>query len=188
MSLIATEIPYLVKIGLARDFTSGDEMREAYRKIRRRFMPEQPRVVLPAPIAPIVQSDPPEKSPPIDLGNAFRETAEDKFIPLIDIIRATSAVCNLPVPVIRSEGRTKSFVHARFVFIMVAHLYSGRSTTVIGRFCGGRDHSTVIHAIQRVKASPEVFSDDIRSVCETLGVDMGWLNSSGLVMWSVSNG
>jgi hypothetical protein len=33
------------------------------------------------------------------------------------------------------------------------------STTVIGRFYGGRDHSTVIHSIQRIEAMREIEPD-----------------------------
>jgi len=51
---------------------------------------------------------------------------------------------------LKSKSRKKEIVIARQVAMYLAKQYTHHSLKSIGYYCGGRDHSTVIHAIQAV--------------------------------------
>lgn len=57
---------------------------------------------------------------------------------------------NIPLESIKSKTRKKEIVIARQVAMYLAKQYTNHSLKSIGEYCGGRDHSTVIHAIQSV--------------------------------------
>jgi chromosomal replication initiator protein len=57
---------------------------------------------------------------------------------------------NIPLESIKSKTRKKEIVIARQVAMYLAKQYTKHSLKSIGQYCGGRDHSTVIHAIQAV--------------------------------------
>lgn len=78
-----------------------------------------------------------------------------------------AAEFEVPLQVMVSERRTKDEVRARQVAIAVACRHTRRSGSVIGRLFGGRDHSTVAHAVRRVDAlrsSDAAFDRKVRSV------------------------
>lgn len=52
----------------------------------------------------------------------------------------------------RGLGKSQPQCFNRQIAMYLASQVGRWSTTVIGRFYGGRDHSTVVHAIQRVQA------------------------------------
>ncbi len=60
----------------------------------------------------------------------------------------------------RVQGNAQPACFNRQVAMYLAKFVAGWSTTCIGRFYNGRDHSTVIHGIQRIEAlrdsDPEV--------------------------------
>jgi chromosomal replication initiator protein len=58
---------------------------------------------------------------------------------------------NISLESIKSKTRKKEIVIARQVAMYLAKQYTKHSLKSIGDYCGGRDHSTVIHAIQAVK-------------------------------------
>ena len=51
---------------------------------------------------------------------------------------------------LKSKSRKKEIVMARHVAMYLAKKYTNHSLKSIGYYCGGRDHSTVIHALQTV--------------------------------------
>lgn len=51
---------------------------------------------------------------------------------------------------LKSKTRKKEVVMARHVAMYLAKQYTNHSLKSIGHYCGGRDHSTVIHALQAV--------------------------------------
>lgn len=58
---------------------------------------------------------------------------------------------DVPAFEMRSNRRSKSLVHARHIAIYLARELTPKSLPEIGRLFGDRDHSTIIHAINRVK-------------------------------------
>jgi len=59
---------------------------------------------------------------------------------------------------ILKKDRRPKIVNARFLAIYISRTLTSHSTTAIGRIIGGRDHSTVIHATQRVE---KMMRDDL---------------------------
>ena len=59
----------------------------------------------------------------------------------------------------RGLGKSQPACFNRQVAMYLASQIGRWNTTVIGRFYGGRDHSTVVHAIQRIEALCEENSE-----------------------------
>lgn len=59
----------------------------------------------------------------------------------------------------RGLGKSQPACFNRQVAMYLAKHVGGWSTTVIGRFYNGRDHSTVCHGIQRIRALREINED-----------------------------
>jgi chromosomal replication initiator protein len=57
---------------------------------------------------------------------------------------------NVPPESIQSKTRKREIVMARQVIMYLAKQYTSHSLKTIGEYCGGRDHSTVIHAIAAI--------------------------------------
>jgi chromosomal replication initiator protein len=57
---------------------------------------------------------------------------------------------NVDLVGLKSKSRKKELVVARQVVMYLAKQYTNHTLKSIGYYCGGRDHSTVIHAIQAV--------------------------------------
>jgi len=57
---------------------------------------------------------------------------------------------NISLESIKSKTRKKEIVIARHVAMYLTKQYTNHSLKYIGDYCGGRDHSTVLHAIQAV--------------------------------------
>lgn len=57
----------------------------------------------------------------------------------------------------RGAQTQRPVVDARHIAMWIAH-HTGRSSPEIARAFGDRDHTTVLHAIKRVEASPALFT------------------------------
>lgn len=68
---------------------------------------------------------------------------------LLRIVREASGV---PLADIKSTRRNASTVKARQIFCWLAKRFTSESYPSIARHIGGRDHTTVLHAVQRVEA------------------------------------
>lgn len=53
---------------------------------------------------------------------------------------------------LESPRRAVKLVQARFLYYWMARKLTARSYPDIGRYCGGRDHSTVMHGIRKIDA------------------------------------
>ena len=70
----------------------------------------------------------------------------------IDFIQKT--VCeyyNVPVELLKDKTRKRAIVQARQLSMFLAKQFTNHSLKSIGKFFGGRDHSTVIHSCQAVQ-------------------------------------
>jgi chromosomal replication initiator protein len=66
------------------------------------------------------------------------------------IIEEVASFYSIPVNSIREKNRRKEVAHCRQVAMYVAKMITKNSLKTIGLHFGGRDHSTVVHAIQQV--------------------------------------
>lgn len=66
----------------------------------------------------------------------------------------------------RGLGKSQPACFNRQIAMYLASHVGRWSTTVIGRFYSGRDHSTVVHAIQRIEALRDVEPDIDVLICD----------------------
>ena len=78
-----------------------------------------------------------------------------------------------------AERRTAPIVRARQVGMYLAKVMTGRSLPEIGRRFGGRDHTTVLHAVRKIAAkvefneeSPELFDPELSDLVKALRSDI----------------
>ena len=79
---------------------------------------------------------------------------------IAEIVTAVSRKFNIPEIDILSERRTRTVVIPRMVAMYLARTVTKKSLPQIGKFIGGRDHTTCLHAARRIAclraADPEL--------------------------------
>lgn len=76
----------------------------------------------------------------------------DKSVLTIDtIMDHTAKIYKLPIDQLRAKTRKKDIVRARQVAMYLSKRLTNHSLVTIGLYFGGRDHSTVIHALDNVE-------------------------------------
>lgn len=104
-------------------------------------------------VLPVIEA-PPERKILLPIPNAEIAAAADFSFPRfhIDIIQRETIVEFPPVTLLdmKSPRRTALVVQARQVAMYLAKQMTVRSLPEIGRRFGGRDHTTVLHAVRRV--------------------------------------
>ena len=78
-------------------------------------------------------------------------SAFDEFS-LAEIMEAVSDVTGITQDEMCSPSRQHRLSRARQMYFYMARQMSSRSLSQIGRFCGGRDHTTVLHGANAVMA------------------------------------
>lgn len=90
-----------------------------------------------------------------------------KILTIETIMDHTSEVFDIPNDQLRAKTRKKDVVRARQVAMFLSKHLTSHSLVTIGLHFGGRDHSTVIHAIESVEKnikSDPVFRQQIESL------------------------
>ncbi len=96
---------------------------------------------------------------------------EKREITIEEIVKAAAGKFNIKIADIRSPKKNKNLVLARQVSMFLAREMTSASFPDIGTKIGGRDHSTVIYAhnkIKKVMESDKALRDIIEEVQETL--------------------
>lgn len=83
---------------------------------------------------------------------------------LNEILWCTSAALGIPISWIKSPRRSRVLVDARFIYYWIARAYTEASYPLIGRVCGDRDHSTVMHGVERVTRHRREYQDKFNAV------------------------
>jgi chromosomal replication initiator protein len=86
----------------------------------------------------------------VALRDTIRHTAQ--AIAIKDIEQAVCGLFAVDPEALRSEGRARTLAHPRMLAMYLARKYTGASYSEIGRYLGGRNHSTVISAEKKVLA------------------------------------
>ena len=84
---------------------------------------------------------------------------------LDDICRVVCGVYCTTKPEFVSHRRAYYIVEARQVFYWLARKHTSFSLPQIGAFCGGRDHSTVLHGVNKIDADLGRYRKNIE-LCE----------------------
>jgi len=113
---------------------------------------------------------------PIDMPSAKQylsmRSRKQRQPSLHEIALATARHFSLRLSDLRSPVRQRALVTARGVAVYLARHLTGESLQEIGRYFGGRDHTTVIHSCRRTE---ELFETDpaIREAINALQKDLG---------------
>jgi chromosomal replication initiator protein len=94
-----------------------------------------------------------------------QKSAEDITIDLIQ--KKVANVYNISFSDMKSKKRAKNIALPRQIAMFIARTLTDFSTTEIGNEFGGKDHSTVIHAISKIKARSEE-DDKFRQKIDTI--------------------
>ena len=86
------------------------------------------------------------------------------------IFAAVSTVTGVSEMDMKSQRRESTYVKARFIFYACAREMTTSALAGIGRYCGNRDHSTVISGLARIDANMDYYSPDIHKVKIRLGM------------------
>ncbi len=147
---------------------TGAEVRFLARLVRRRIREREKPPVAVIAEPPIAEPEAPD--PIVDrmtevsrlLANIRRllDGLPVKGVPYIERIKL--AVCEFYIckPVdLSSARRTQHLIRPRHVSMYLCTVYSGRSLPEIGRHHGGRDHTTILYAKQKIAAQRLTDSD-----------------------------
>ena len=96
---------------------------------------------------------------------------EKTRISIDKIIEKVAEYYKVPVNNIREKNRRKEVAHCRQVAMYISKNITNHSLKTIGLNFGGRDHSTVIHAIQQIesiKSKDPAIARDIDYIISTL--------------------
>ncbi|MEM8839503.1 MAG: helix-turn-helix domain-containing protein [Pseudomonadota bacterium] len=88
-----------------------------------------------------------------------------------DIQRTVASHFNISKADLVSQRRTRAIVRPRQIAMFLCKTMTPRSLPEIGKRFGGRDHTTVIHAVQKVEelmAADRGFSDDVELLRQLL--------------------
>ena len=90
--------------------------------------------------------------------------SNNKRITIDEIQNKVSNYYNINTEDLISSRRLRSFARPRQVAMYLAKKLTSRSLPEIGRKFGGRDHTTVIHAVKKIdqlKSENEKFDEDV---------------------------
>jgi chromosomal replication initiator protein len=91
----------------------------------------------------------------------------EKRVTVDDIQKGVAAYFDITVEDLHSKRRTKTVVRPRHIAMYLAKTLTTRSLPDIGRRFGGRDHSTVIHAVNKITdqlPSDAVLAEDVEAL------------------------
>ncbi len=97
--------------------------------------------------------------------------ANDRRVTIDEIQRKVAEHFNMRVADMHSERRARAVARPRQVAMFLAKQLTQRSLPEIGRKFGGRDHTTVMHAVKKVEelmANDQGFAEDIELLRRTL--------------------
>jgi len=95
----------------------------------------------------------------------------EKRVTVDEIQKTVAAYFSMSPSDINSKRRTQSVVRPRHIAMYLAKTMTTRSLPDIGRRFGGRDHSTVIHAVAKITAqlgSDPLLAEDIEAIRKRL--------------------
>ena len=90
-----------------------------------------------------------------------------------DLLTMVAEECGVTAPQIISRIREREIVNGRFMYCAIMNMSFGYTLKTIGKLTGGRDHTTILHAIETFKdryRNEELFRDTVNRIYEKLGI------------------
>ena len=110
-------------------------------------------------------------TPPPSMSKIIAEERTAVFAPTMrSLLIAASQVAGVSVAEIISPRREKRLVRLRQCVMILARKYTPLSFPQIGRNLGGRDHSTIQHAIKLYAKKPEMFDKTMQAICDKINL------------------
>ncbi len=81
---------------------------------------------------------------------------EAKEITLDDVAKITSSFYKIPLADIKSKARSKDIARARHVAMYLSRKIINATQQEIGTFFGGRDHTSVIHGVNKITSQVKI--------------------------------
>ena len=97
--------------------------------------------------------------------------SNDKRITIDEIQKKVSSYYNIRVDDLTSSRRIRTFARPRQIAMYLSKKLTTRSLPEIGRKFGGRDHTTVIHAVKKIdelKENNAKFDEDINLISQMI--------------------
>ena len=82
--------------------------------------------------------------------SSFFQGSSSGPVKIADVMKTVGEVHDVTVDQLKSKRRTQDLARARQIAMFLAREMTGASLNQIGRAFGGRDHSTVSHACQKI--------------------------------------
>lgn len=82
------------------------------------------------------------------------QLAQTSYASRVDLDTVMRAVCQrypYSIPEIKSKNRNKDLTFVRHIAMYAMKKYTDKSLRDIGRFLGGRDHTTIVHGIAKIE-------------------------------------
>lgn len=108
------------------------------------------------------------------LGSLISRNSTKTEISIADVMKTVSTHYTISLDLLRSKLRTKPVAHARQVAMYICREHTSASLAQIGRKFGGRDHTTVHHAWQKMSQMREEnpqFRGELRDILRGLVSD-----------------
>ena len=88
----------------------------------------------------------------------------DRVISLEDVAKALAQFFKIPLADLKSKSRSKEIAHARHIAMYLSRKIIRATQQEIGFFYGGRDHTSVIHASQKIHEQLETDPELLKTV------------------------
>lgn len=97
----------------------------------------------------------------------FSSDEDEKEITIDQISKAVAHYFKIPLVDLKSKSRNKDITNARHIAMYLARMVANSKQQEIGEYFGGRDHTSVIHAVEKIKERIKVegnLARDINSI------------------------
>jgi chromosomal replication initiator protein len=94
------------------------------------------------------------------------ERSAESGLTLASIAKATARYYDVTLADMKSKSRRKAIVAARGMAVYLARERTGASLVSIGRFFGGRDHTTALHAYRSTRKRIAETSEAAQALAE----------------------
>jgi chromosomal replication initiator protein len=97
----------------------------------------------------------------------FNQNENDKDVTMDQISKATAQYYRIPLADLKSKSRNQEITKARHIAMYLARKIANSKQQEIGEYFGGRDHSSVIHAVNTISEKMKTdssLSKDINSI------------------------
>lgn len=147
------------------EFKTADELRKHYAALKRRRKTAEKAILIQATEKALIEKQKPDLSgfvlpvviakeiPVIERDWLYVETTD---APSLDqIMRAVCFVSGFSLADMRGDTRVQPIVYARQAFYYISRHAAGESFPRIGRFCGKKNHTTVIYGVEMAANRPD---------------------------------